>query len=64
MIYIVNITQPGDEATLLYASYRRSIDSFQMQDYIHVHVLLETSLTRALKCKPSAGDMIIKKPED
>ena len=22
------------------------------------------SLTRALKCKPSAGDMIIKKPED
>ncbi len=26
--------------------------------------LQELDITRALKCKPSAGDMIIKKPED
>ena len=31
---------------------------------LHACVLSVSDLTRALKCKPSAGDMIIKKPEE
>ena len=35
-----------------------------LQIAIQKNTTIEAYITRALKCKPSAGDMIIKKPED